>query len=124
MEIFYTKEHVWIKIEGKIGAVGLSNYAVEQLGDIIFIELPEAGTEVKQNGILCTVESVKASSDVCAPLSGSVTEVNKELGKSPGIANSSPQDKGWIARIEISDAGETKNLMNKEKYSEYLKTLR
>jgi len=124
MEVFYTKEHVWVKVEGKIGTVGLSIYAVKQLGDIIFIELPEAGIEVKQNGILCAVESVKASSDVCTPLSGRVAEVNKELEKSPEIVNSSPQDKGWIARIEISDAGETKNLLNEEKYSEYLKTLK
>lgn len=124
MEIFYTKEHVWVKVEGEIGTVGLSNYAVEQLGDIVFVKLPESGTEVKQNGALCMVESVKASSDVYAPLSGRVTEVNKELEKSPEIVNSSPQDKGWIARIEISDAGETKNLLNEEKYSEYLKTLK
>ncbi|MFH1958392.1 MAG: glycine cleavage system protein GcvH [bacterium] len=124
MEIFYTKEHEWVKVEGGIGAVGISNYAVKQLGDITSVELPAVGTEVKQHGVLCTVESVKAASDVYAPLSGRVAEVNKELENSPKIINSSPEGLGWIARIEISDAGETGNLMGEEKYGEYLKTLR
>ncbi|MFH1352683.1 MAG: glycine cleavage system protein GcvH [bacterium] len=123
MEIFYTKEHDWVKVEGGIGAVGISNYAVKQLGNITSVELPDVGSEVKQNGVLCTVESEKAASDVYAPLSGKVAEVNKELENSPGIINSSPEGLGWIARIEISNPDETGNLMDEEKYGEYLKTL-
>jgi len=123
MGVFYTKEHEWVKVEGATGTAGISNYAVKQLGDINSIKLPDVGMEVKQGGHLCTVESVKAASDICAPLSGRIAEVNKELENSPAIINSSPESSGWIVKIEISNPGETGELMDEDKYGEYLKTL-
>ncbi|MFA6079265.1 MAG: glycine cleavage system protein GcvH [Candidatus Omnitrophota bacterium] len=119
--LFYTKEHEWIKIEGKIGTIGITDHAQVALGDITFIELPTVGKSFKQTDPISTVESVKAASDIFAPMSGKVIKVNDALGKTPEIVNQSPYEKGWIACIEISNEKEKDTLMNSGAYSEYLK---
>ena len=118
--IFYTKEHEWVKVEDQIAIVGITEYAQEQLGDITFVELPEIGKSVKQFSELCSIESVKAASDVYAPLSGKVAEVNKELETSPELINSSSFQQGWIAKLEISDLNEKNNLMDSAAYHAFL----
>ena len=123
MEIYFTKEHQWVKIEGNNAVVGISAYAVRQLGDIRFVELPRAGAELKQDDVLCTIESAKAASDVYAPMTGKVTEVNAELLNEPEKVNASPEEAGWFAKMEISVPEEKANLMTKEKYLEYVKNI-
>ncbi|MFH1415171.1 MAG: glycine cleavage system protein GcvH [Elusimicrobiota bacterium] len=124
MEEFFTKDHEWIKIEGNTGRLGITSYAVGQLGDITFVEQPETGKGVKQGDIICELESVKAASDIYAPVSGTVIETNPSVETSPGILNSSPETDGWIALIEMSDTGELANLMNRSQYDEYTEGLK
>ena len=123
MSIYFTKEHEWIKVAGNIGTVGISDHAAHELGDITFVELPKIGTAVKQFGVLGGIESVKAASDIFAPLSGTVTKVNEALDLAPEKVNESAEDAGWMAEVEISDAAELKNLMTQDQYNDYLKTL-
>ncbi|MCD6412722.1 MAG: glycine cleavage system protein GcvH [Elusimicrobia bacterium] len=123
MEIYFTKEHEWISVKQNVGTVGITEYAVEKLGDITYVDLPEIGTEVKQGETLCEVESVKAASEVYAPVSGKVLEVNARLENSPEIINSSPLADGWIVRMEILNKDELKNLMNREEYEKFISTL-
>ena len=121
--MFYTKEHEWVKIDGGIGTVGITDYAAHQLGDITFVELPAIGKTVKQFAVLCAIESVKAASDIYAPVSGKVVAVNEALNTSPEVVNASPEDEAWMARLEIADPSETSRLMNREQYDEYKKGL-
>jgi glycine cleavage system H protein len=121
--LLYTKEHEWILIEGNKGKIGITDYAQQHLGDITYIEPPQVGKAVKQFEILTTVESVKAASDIYAPMSGKVIEINSNLESSPELLNKSPYEKSWIAVIEIKDSSEKKNLMDSGKYKEYLETL-
>lgn len=123
MDVYFTREHEWVRIEGSIGTVGISAYAVEQLGDVTFVELPKPGKAVGRSEVLCAVESVKAASDVYAPLSGRVTEVNAALDTEPEILNRSPEQEGWMVRMEISDPAETGELMTRPEYDEYLRGL-
>lgn len=123
MSIYFTKEHEWVKVKEGIGAVGISEHAAHELGDITFVELPKTGAVVKQFGILGSIESVKAASDIFAPLSGKVIKVNEALETAPEIVNESPEDAGWMAWVEIADESELKNLMTQEQYNDYLKTL-
>ncbi len=123
MEVYYTKDHEWIKIEGNTGTVGITEYAARQLGDITFVEKPLTDKIVKQGEYLCEVESVKAASDLYAPLSGSINEVNEAIENFPEVVSSLPETDGWIAKMEISNLEEIKNLMTRKLYSEYLKTL-
>ena len=120
MDCYFTKEHEWIQINGRSGTIGITSYAVEQLGDITFVELPRPGREAKQSQVLCAIESVKAAGDVYAPVSGTVVAVNELLEREPEIVNRSPEAEGWLVRIEIADPGELKALMNREQYQEYL----
>ena len=122
-EIYFTKEHEWVKIKNGVASVGISEHAAHELGDITFVELPQMGKTVKQFEILAAIESVKAASDIYAPLSGKVIKVNDALDTAPEIVNESAEDAGWMAWIEIADAAELKNLMTKEQYDAYLKTL-
>lgn len=124
MEVYYTKDHEWIKVEGNTGTVGITEYAAKQLGDITFVELPVAGKTVKQGELLCEVESVKAASDIYAPMSGSVKEANMNIESFPAVVNSLPESDGWICLMAIINSEETKNLMNREQYSEYISTLK
>jgi len=117
---FYTKEHEWVKIEGKKAKIGITDYAQHKLGDITFCEPPENGFNVKQFGVITGIESVKAASDIYSPVSGKVVSFNSELEDNPGLINSSPFEKGWIAELEIADASETKNLLDAAAYRQYL----
>ena len=120
-KLLYTSEHEWVKMEeGQKATIGITAYAQEQLGDIAFIELPEVGKSVKQFDEICSIESIKAASDIYAPLSGKVVEVNKKLDSSPQLINSSPYQEGWIVKIEISDPNEKDKLMNSIDYRTFL----
>jgi len=121
--LFYTKEHEWVKIEGNKGTIGITEYATHTLGDITFVELPSIGTKISQFAHLGTVESVKAASDIFSPVSGKVISSNEKVVQSPEILNSSPYDDGWLVVIEMDNVEETKNLMNAQQYSEYIKNL-
>ena len=119
----YTKEHEWISIEDREGTVGITEYAQNALGDITFIELPNIDAEVEQFEPLTALESVKSASEIFAPMSGRVIGVNDELTADPGLINRSCCDKGWIARIEISDMDESSNLMTAAEYESYFESL-
>ncbi len=123
MSMYFSKEHEWVKVEGGVGTVGISDHAAHELGDITFVELPTVGAVVKQFGILGSIESVKAASDIFAPLSGKVVKVNDALELTPEAVNESAESAGWMAEIEIADEAELKNLMTQEQYDDYLKTL-
>ncbi len=122
-ELYYTKEHEWAKIDGDTATMGITDYAQGHLGDITFVELPKAGNQVRQFTNLATIESVKAASDIFAPLSGKVSEANIELENNPAIVNQSCYSSGWIAKIKISDISEKNNLMDAEAYKKFLETL-
>ena len=119
-ELKFTKEHEWIKIENKLAIIGISDFAQEQLGDIVSIELPKAGGVFRQGQTMAIIDSVKASSDIYAPISGEIAEVNEELIEKPEIINQSPYDLGWIAKIKPSSMEEFESLMTKEKYDRYI----
>jgi glycine cleavage system H protein len=123
MSMYFTKEHEWVKVEGNIGTVGISDHAAHELGDITFVELPKIGAAVKQFGVLGSIESVKAASDIFSPLSGKVIKVNEALDTAPEAVNESAEAAGWMAQIEIADESELKNLMTQGQYDDYLKTL-
>ncbi|MEA3490123.1 MAG: glycine cleavage system protein GcvH [Candidatus Omnitrophota bacterium] len=120
-ELKYTKEHEWIKIEGDEAVLGITDHAQSELGDITFIELPEPGREIRQSENFATIESVKAASDVYAPVSGKIVAVNDSLQDTPEAMNRSPYGDGWICRISIADAGELDGLMDAGTYENYLK---
>ncbi len=112
----YTKDHEWVEIEGKRARIGITDHAQAELGDVVFVELPSVGAVVKKGGQLGTVESVKAVSDVFAPVGGKVVEVNKELETSPETVNQSPHADGWLAVIEMSDPADANDLMDAAAY--------
>jgi glycine cleavage system H protein len=119
-EFKFTKEHEWIKIENGTAIIGISDFAQEQLGDIVSIELPKAGGFFRQGQTMAIVDSVKASSDIYTPISGEVVEVNEGLIEKPEMINQSPYDLGWIAKIRPSKMEEFESLMTKEKYDRYI----
>jgi glycine cleavage system H protein len=112
----YTKEHEWLQIDGKQARIGITEHAQAELGDVVFVELPAVGATVKKGGQLGTVESVKAVSDVFAPVSGKIVQVNSALESAPETVNQDPHGEGWIAVIEMSDPGETKELLDVAAY--------
>lgn len=120
-ELKYSSEHEWIRVEGNIGTVGITSYAQEQLGDIVFVELPETGKEVNKMEAVAVVESVKAASDIYTPVSGRITEVNEELNDSPSLINEDPYGKGWIFKIELRDPRELDELLSAEEYEKLTK---
>lgn len=120
---FYSKEHEWVKLDGNKAKVGISDYAQHKLGDITYVDLPSIGKAVKQFEVLTGIESVKAASDIYAPLSGKVVAVNKALENSPELVNKSALDDGWIVELEISNPSETSALMDASKYKAYLSGL-
>lgn len=122
-ETYYTKEHEWVKVKDGIASVGITDYAAHQLGDITFVELPQVGKQVKQAEVLCGIESVKAASDIYAPLSGKVAKVNDALEDKPEIVNESAEEAGWIAWIEPADLKELENLLNRQQYDDYVRGL-
>jgi glycine cleavage system H protein len=119
-ELKFTKEHEWIKIKDGVAIIGISDFAQEQLGDIVSIELPKAGGVFKQGQTMAIVDSVKASSDIYAPISGEIIEVNEGLIEKPEMINQSPYDSGWIAKIKPSNMEEFESLLTKEKYDRYI----
>ncbi len=123
MPRYFTDEHEWIDVEGESATVGITDYAQEQLGDIVFVELPEVGATLDKGGDASVVESVKAASDVYAPISGEVTEVNGALEDDPALVNSSPEEEGWFFRLSISDSSELKGLMDETAYKAFVDSL-
>jgi glycine cleavage system H protein len=121
-ELKYTKEHEWAKIEGNTATFGITDYAQNHLGDVVFVELPEVGSEFKAGESYSAVESVKAASDIYAPLSGEVTEINSGLEDHPELLNQSPYDKGWIVKFKLTDADEAAKLMDAAGYAEFVET--
>lgn len=121
-ELRYTREHEWAKIEGKRARVGITHYAQDQLGDVVFVELPKVGAKVTQLKTFGVVESVKAVSDLFAPLSGVVVEVNQELTQQPERVNRDPYGAGWLVVVELSHPAEAEKLMSAPQYEEFLKT--
>jgi glycine cleavage system H protein len=122
-ELLYTKDHEWAKIEGDNADIGITDYAQSALGDITFIDLPKAGSKVMRSKVVATVESVKAASDVYAPLSGEVIKANAELTNHPELVNKSAYGSGWFARIKISDMSEKSKLMTAAQYKDFVQTL-
>jgi glycine cleavage system H protein len=120
---YFTNDHEWIDVDGITATVGITNYAQLQLGDIVFVELPAAGAKVTKGGDAAVVESVKAASDVYAPVSGTVTEGNAALEGEPGLVNSSPEVDGWFFKLTLDDAGELDELMDSVAYGTYVETL-
>ncbi|MCJ7422077.1 glycine cleavage system protein GcvH [Sphingomicrobium astaxanthinifaciens] len=123
MTLYYTKEHEWLRVEGDVATVGISNHAQEALGDIVFAEVPEAGRTVSKGDDAAVVESVKAASDVYAPVSGEVVEGNEALDGDPALVNSDPEGEGWFFKIKLSDPSELDGLMDEAAYKEFLGTL-
>jgi len=122
-DIRYTKDHEWIRLDGDVATVGITEHAQEQLGDIVYVELPEIGRKVDKGGEAAVVESVKAASDVYAPASGEVVAVNQDLDGTPGAVNEEAEGKGWFFRLRLSNAGELDALMSAAQYKDYLTTL-
>ena len=114
----YTTDHEYVRTEGKIGTVGISNFAQEQLGDIVFVELPSVGTAVKKGNEVAVVESVKAASEIYAPVSGTITEINDALADEPGLINSDPAAAGWLFKLELADEAELENLLDEAAYAD------
>ena len=115
-QLLYAETHEWIKIDGDTATVGITNHAQEQLGDVVFVELPEVDTKYEAGQEVSVVESVKAASDIYTPVTGTITEVNTALEDSPELVNDDPDGKGWLYKIEIKDATELKKLMNAKQY--------
>jgi glycine cleavage system H protein len=120
MIVHYTREHEWVGVgDGRNATVGITDFAQGQLGDIVFVELPEAGRQVAKGGEAATVESVKAASDVYSPVSGEVTESNRKLSDDPSLANSDPEGEGWFFRVALSDPVELEGLMDEAAYKSF-----
>jgi glycine cleavage system H protein len=117
-ELRYSKEHEWVRVEGDIAAVGITDHAQEQLGDLVYLDLPKVGTAVHQLEKLGEIESVKAVSDLFSPVSGEVTERNEEAVKAPELVNQDPYGRGWLVRLSLSDASEVDKLLTAEQYEE------
>lgn len=115
-ELYYAESHEWLKVDGTTGTVGITDHAQHELSDVVFVELPKVGTKVSAKGNIAVVESVKAASDIYAPVSGEVTEVNKALEGDPALLNQDPYTKGWIFKIKLANPDEVKNLKNADGY--------
>jgi glycine cleavage system H protein len=120
-DIKYHREHAWVRVEGKNATIGITDVAQQQLGDIVYVDLPERDTEVDADSELCEIESTKATSPVISPVSGRVLEVNEDLGDSPEIINEDPYGNGWIVVIAMSDPSEVNDLMTRDEYEKFLK---
>ena len=120
---YYTKDHEWIDVDGQTATVGITSYAQEQLGDVVFVEVPSAGTKVAKGGDAAVVESVKAASDVYAPVSGTVSEGNAALETEPALVNTAPEGEGWFFRLALDDAGELDGLLDRAAYDAFVGSL-
>ncbi len=122
-EIRYTKDHEWVRVDGALATMGISDHAQEQLGDVVFVELPPIGKQVTANDALAVVESVKAASDVYAPISGEVVEVNQALNDDPALVNGGAESTGWFCRLSVADPGELDQLMDADAYQAFVASL-
>ena len=123
MDKFFTKDHEWVEVDGEFAFIGISEHAAEELGDITFVELPEMDAEIIVGDPCAVVESVKAASDIYAPVSGKVVEVNATLEENPALINDSAEDEGWLCKITDIDVAELDSLMTVEEYEQYLKEI-
>ena len=123
MSLYFTREHEWVRVEGDTATVGISNHAQEALGDIVFAEVPEAGRKVSKGQEAAVVESVKAASDVYAPVSGEVVEGNQAVADDPALINSDPEGQGWFFKLKLDNPGELDGLMDEDAYRDWIKTL-
>jgi glycine cleavage system H protein len=119
-EVRYSKEHEWVSLDGEVATVGITKHATEQLGDVVYVELPDAGRALSKDGDAAVVESVKAASDVYAPLSGEVTEANEKLSAEPGEVNADPEGAAWFFKMKISDKTEFDALMTRQQYDAFV----
>ena len=119
-DLRYHKEHTWVKVSGRKATIGITDYAQEALGDIVYIDLPEVDVDVEINAEIGEIESTKATSSVIAPVSGKILEINEDLAESPEMINEDPYGKGWIAVIEIDEASEVDELMDASEYTKYI----
>ncbi len=115
----YTREHEWVRVEGDLAVVGITDFAQEQLGDVVYVELPEQGASVTQNQPFGSIDSVKTASDLFSPISGEVVEVNGAVADDPALVNSDPYGEGWMIKVRPSDLSELDSLMSAEEYTEY-----
>ena len=122
-DVKYTDEHEWISIEGDVGTIGISAYAQEQLGDVVFVDVPKAGRKVAKGESVAVVESVKAASDIYAPASGEIIEANAGLAETPGDVNTEPMGKGWFFKMKLADKSELDGLMDQAGYEAFVKGL-
>ena len=123
VKTYYTREHEWVRIEDGVAVCGITDYAQTQLGDVVYVELPEVGAQVARDGEAAVVESTKAASDVYAPLTGTIVAVNERLDESPDLVNESAEDAGWFFRMEVDDEGELDELMDEEGYQAFVEEL-
>ena len=123
MSRYYTEDHEWVDVDGDIGTVGISDYAQGQLGDIVFVEVPDEGKDVTKGDDIAVVESVKAASDVYSPVSGTVIEGNPALADAPETVNEDPEGEGWFFKLTLSDPSELESLMNESAYAEFVSKL-
>jgi glycine cleavage system H protein len=119
-DFYYTKEHEWVQVDGETGTIGITDHAQKQLGDIVFVEVPEVDTELEKGDEAVSIESVKAVADVFSPLSGTVTEINEELEDEPEMVNKDAQGAGWLFRLRLSNKSELNDLMDAAAYAKYL----
>ena len=123
MTVRFSNEHEWIRVEGDVGTIGITNYAQEQLGDVVFVDVPQVGRKVAKGESVAVVESVKAASDIYAPVSGEIVEGNKALSDSPGDVNAEPMGKGWFFKIKLDNLGDLEGLMDQAAYDAFVKGL-
>ena len=123
VKTYYTREHEWVRIEDGVAVCGITDYAQTQLGDVVYVELPEVGAEIARDAEAAVVESTKAASDVYAPLTGTIVAVNDRLEESPDLVNEAAEDAGWFFRMEVDDEGELDELMDEEGYQAFVEEL-
>jgi glycine cleavage system H protein len=119
-DVQYTKEHEWIRLSGEVGQIGITEYAQGELGDVVFVELPSVGAKLEQGKTFGTIEAVKAVSDLFAPLSGEVIEINKELQENPELVNKEPYGRGWMVKLKLSAPDERTSLLNADDYKKLI----
>lgn len=122
-EVKFSEEHEWISVDGEVGTVGITPYAQEQLGDVVFVDVPAAGRKIAKGESVAVVESVKAASDIYSPVSGEVVEANAALADTPGDVNTEPMGKGWFFKVKLADKGELAGLMDEAAYDAFVKGL-
>ncbi|MEJ5172087.1 MAG: glycine cleavage system protein GcvH [Hydrogenothermaceae bacterium] len=122
-DLYYTKEHIWVKIESDVATIGITDYGQHQLGDVVFVDLPELNREVESGEVIASVESVKAVSEIYSPLTGKIISINEDLSNDPSVINSDPYGDGWICDIQLKDLQEIEDLMTADDYRAYLEEL-